>query len=67
MSSDRRNSKVYDWTPDKTLGVSLQYTNLGKSKINNDALKGDYRDNNIFFLQMSINFKKLPWDGKASF
>ncbi len=57
---------VYDWSADRSFGVSFQYTNLGKSKVNNSALKGDYRDNNIFFLQMSVAFKKLPWDGWAS-
>ena len=31
------------------------------------ALKGNYKNNEIFFFMLNLNFAKLPWDGKATF
>ena len=66
---------TYDWSEGTTIGFGFQYLNLGDANINtNDAtavppngLKGDYKNNEIFFFMLSINYAKLPWDGMASF
>jgi len=48
------------------LKMPLKFT-IRKSKIDNAALKGDYKNNEILFFLLSFNFAKLPWDGKAAF
>lgn len=58
---------VYKWTEDKVVSFSFQYTDLGDSAIDNAALKGDYTNNEIYFFQMGIKFKHLPWAGRLSF
>jgi long-chain fatty acid transport protein len=58
---------VYDWNESTNVGLAFQYTNLGESKINNAALKGKYKNNEIFFFVMTLAFEKLPWDGALSF
>ncbi len=58
---------VYKWREDKTVTFSFQYTDLGDGAIDNAALKGDYTSNEIFFFQMGIKFKRLPWDGRLAF
>ncbi len=66
---------TYDWSESTTIGFGFQYLNLGESKINTNnplavppsGLKGKYKNNEIFFFMLNLNFAKLPWDGKASF
>ena len=58
---------TYDWSESTTIGFGFQYTNLGDANIDNAALKGNYKNNEIFFFMLNLNFAKLPWDGKASF
>ncbi len=64
---------TYDWSESTTIGFGFQYLNLGESKINTNnpvsmnGLKGKYKNNEIFFFMLNLNFATLPWDGKASF
>lgn len=58
---------TYAWSESKTIGFAFQYVNLGKSKIDSTALKGDYKDNEILFFVLNLNMAQLPWNGKASF
>ena len=66
---------TYDWSESTTIGFGFQYLNLGDNKINTNnplavppnGLKGKYKNNEIFFFMLNLNFAKLPWDGKASF
>jgi long-chain fatty acid transport protein len=58
---------TYAWSESKTIGFAFQYLNLGQGKIDNAALKGDYKDNEILFFVFNINFAQLPWDGRGTF
>jgi long-chain fatty acid transport protein len=65
---------VYEWSDSTTIGFGFQYVNLGDGNINtNDpgppatGFKGKYKDNEILFFMLNLNFAKLPWDGMASF
>ncbi len=58
---------TYAWSDSTTIGFGFQYLNLGKGKIDNAALKGDYKDNEILFFMLNFNFAQLPWDGMATF
>lgn len=58
---------TYKWSDATTIGYGFQYANLGESKIENAALKGKFKNNEIFFFVMTLNFEKLPWDGMGTF
>ena len=58
---------IHKWSENTTMGYAFQYTNLGENKVNNAALKGKYKDNEILFFVMTVNFAKLPWDGMGTF
>jgi long-chain fatty acid transport protein len=58
---------TYDAGRGRTLGYAFQYTNLGKAKLDNANVKGDYDRNELFFFLVSINYSKLPWDGMGTF
>jgi long-chain fatty acid transport protein len=49
------------------LSTAFQWTHLGDARIDNANLKGKYAQNEIFFLMFNLNFKTLPWSGKATF
>jgi long-chain fatty acid transport protein len=57
----------YRWTEDRTVAFAFEYLNLGKGKVNDSVIRGEYDDNHIFFFMVNLNFAKLPWDGMASF
>jgi len=58
---------VHDWSENTQLGLSFEWVNLGQGKIDNSAVKGDYsKANEIFFLGLNLNWKKLPWSGRAT-
>jgi long-chain fatty acid transport protein len=58
---------VYRYSEGTKVGFGFQYLNLGKAKINNPQIKGEYEQNHVFFFMVNVNFEKLPWDGMASF
>jgi long-chain fatty acid transport protein len=59
---------TYEWSDNTTIGFGFQYVNLGDGDIDKmNSLIGDYKNNDIFFFMMNLNFAKLPWDGMASF
>jgi long-chain fatty acid transport protein len=58
---------TYAWGEGKKVGYAFQYTNLGDAKIENAALKGKYKNNEIFFFVMTLNFETLPWEGMGTF
>ena len=58
---------TYAYSESNTIGFAFQYVNLGKGKIDNITLKGDYKDNEILFFVLNLNMAQLPWNGKASF
>ena len=58
---------MYDWSENTKVGLAFQYVNLGDANINNAAFKGNYKNNELFFFVVNLNFAKLPWDGMATF
>ncbi len=58
---------VYRWSENTNLGFGFEYLNLGRGNLDNAAVKGHYKDNEIFFFMVNLNFAKLPWDGMATF
>ena len=50
-----------------TLGASFVYANLGDSEVRTGTVRGDYKDNDLFILGMTLAFHQLPWSGQASF
>jgi long-chain fatty acid transport protein len=58
---------TYEWSDNTTIGFGFQYTNLGDSNIDNAALEGNYKNNEILFFMLNLNFAKLPWDGRGTF
>ncbi len=58
---------MYDWTEHTTISFAFQYVNMGRSNVDIGNLKGNYKDNDLFFFMLNFNFAKLPWDGVATF
>ncbi len=57
----------YDWSEKLKIGFHFGYSNLGKSSVNTRFVKGEYKDNNLFLFGVTLNWKKLPWSGRATF
>lgn len=57
----------YDWSESLTIGMSFEWVNAGKNKVNTRFVKGDYSTNDIFFFGFNMNWKKLPWSGWGTF
>lgn len=47
----------YKWSDHLSTGAQFVYADYGKAKIDNDQLKGDYKQNDIFFLAINANWK----------
>ena len=58
---------LYDKSENTRVGMSFVWADLGRSKVRSLFVKGDYEDNDIFFLTFSVNWKKLPWSNWGSF
>jgi long-chain fatty acid transport protein len=50
-----------------TLGASFVYVNLGDAEVRSASVRGDYEDNELFLLGVTLAFKRLPWSGRGSF
>ncbi len=57
----------YDWSDSLQVGMSFEWLDLGKNKVNTQFVKGDYSTNDIFFFGFNMNWKKLPWSGWGTF
>ncbi len=47
----------YKWSDRLSTGAQFVYADYGKSKIDNNLLKGDYKQNDIFFFALNANWK----------
>jgi len=47
----------YKWSDRLSTGAQFVYADYGKSKIDNSLLKGDYKQNDIFFFALNANWK----------
>jgi long-chain fatty acid transport protein len=47
----------YKWSDRLSTGAQFVYADYGKAKIDSDQLKGDYKQNDIFFLAVNANWK----------
>jgi len=57
----------YDWSESLRVGLSFEWLDLGKNKVDDAFVKGDYSTNDIFFFGFNMNWKKLPWSGWGTF
>ncbi len=57
---------LYDWSENLRLGFSFNWVDLGKAPVNDAFVKGKYRDNDLYMFGVSLQWKKLPWSGKAT-
>ncbi len=44
----------------------MVWVDLGKARVNDAFVKGKYRDNELYIFGVSLQWKKLPWSGKAT-
>ena len=47
----------YKWSERLSTGAQFVYADYGKAKIDSDQLRGDYKQNDIFFLAINANWK----------
>lgn len=57
----------WDYSENTQLGFSFGWVDLGKSRVDTSNLKGRYRSNDLYIFGLHVNFKKLPWSGRATF
>jgi long-chain fatty acid transport protein len=58
---------LHDWSESLRLAFSFSWTDLGSAKVNSPGVvKGDYSSNDLYLFAVSLNWKKLPWSGKAT-
>lgn len=50
-----------------TLGASFVYVNLGDAEVRTGNVRGDYKNNDLFILGLTLAFHQLPWSGQLSF
>jgi hypothetical protein len=58
---------LYDWSENTRVGFGFQQFNVQNARLNNDAVKGEYDWNDIFFLSFNVNWEKLPWNDWGAF
>lgn len=56
----------HDLREDLTLGFTFHYVNLGQANVRTASVRGDYDNNELFVFGVTLNFKKLPWSGRAT-
>ena len=56
----------YDVNASLTLGGSFVYVNFGQGEIRKPTVVGDFGDNDVFALGMTLAFKELPWSGRLT-
>lgn len=49
-----------------TLGGSFTYVNLGQAEVRANFVRGDYQDNDLFILGLTLAFDRLPWSGMGT-
>lgn len=57
---------VYSLSDRYDLGLNFVYTNLGKGHVRTRNLRGEYHENHLFVLGITLGSKKLPWAGRAT-
>jgi long-chain fatty acid transport protein len=58
---------LHDYSESTQLGFAFNYLNLGKAKLDQPSVSGQYDENELFLLAFNVNWSKLPWSGKAQF
>jgi long-chain fatty acid transport protein len=54
----------HDLSPNCTLGLSFVYVNLGSGRVRTANVSGDYSNNDLFVVGLTLDFKKLWWSGR---
>ena len=47
----------YQWSERLSTGAQFVYADYGNAKIDNDLLKGEYKNNDLFFFSINANWK----------
>ena len=55
-----------DWGEDRTVGFHFTWVDLGKAKLRTQFVSGEYDSNYLVFFAVTVNWKKLPWSGRAA-
>jgi long-chain fatty acid transport protein len=57
---------LYDWNENLRIGLSFVWADLGDAPLNTRNVKGKYNPNDLFLFGVSLQWKKLPWSGRAT-
>jgi long-chain fatty acid transport protein len=58
---------LHDYSEQTRIGLGFEFVDLGEGRIRNDSLRGKYDRNFVLFLNLSVNFKGLPWKDWGTF
>jgi long-chain fatty acid transport protein len=57
----------YDWSDSMRVGLTFEWLNLGKAKVNTSGVKGEYSTNDVIFFGFNASWKNLPWRNWGTF
>ena len=55
----------YDWSDALTTGLNFTYVNLGRGAVRNPSVSGEYRDNHLFVVGLTFDFKRVWWSKRS--
>jgi long-chain fatty acid transport protein len=58
---------LHQYSENLRLGLSFQWTDLGKSPVDTARVKGHYKRNDLFLFGVNIAWTMLPWNARGTF
>jgi long-chain fatty acid transport protein len=58
---------LHQYSEKLRVGVSFQWTDLGKAPVDNDRVSGKYKSNDLFLFGITLAWSELPWGGRGTF
>ena len=52
--------------PGVSLGLSFVYVNLGQGEVRTANVRGDYENNDVFIVGLTLAFEELWWSGRLT-
>lgn len=57
---------LHEYSEKLRIGLSFQWTDLGRADVNTDNIQGHYKSNDMFLFGVTLSWKKLPWSGRGT-
>ena len=58
---------LHQYSENLRIGLSFQWTDLGRAPVDNTRVSGHYKSNDLFLFGVNLAWTKLPWSGRGTF